>query len=457
MAEDQLSPEISRRDFLRGKLRMKEKPHQDAVSRSIQEHLGITPDQVHLNFTFGVHYFTNRDYDYAKQHEVNVILGEFNRYAVFGAIESVGRAKPDLSPELELNDKLKLLATGYGGSQGQKYDNTANILRFIQDGGLVVSTDGSSPPHLTYKPEYLKAVMVGAALLTAASPGLKVAVSAGLDAHHYKDVSSDSKYFPEDVRQWSRREMIKSSILSLAGITYTGSVIGGGIGLKGMQLMEDMEKVINKLDKPEYVGTIEAVVVMRNKMMALNTWASIARMVNKENQDKLSILFHAGVAHHQARDEFTKGPEKLEEDIRTYVKILITDYLDQYLPNLQIERNKRGEIIDFKWQNEIYGKLNPWTSFFSQPFQFGLKSDGNEPIATFKPMTAREIFYDELGRTISNIEKEGKSADTNRLDVLKYIRDISKSDDKYEKEVVDKFVTKLSDLRADTKAAIADN
>lgn len=378
---------------------------------AIEKYLGLRPWQVALEFSLKGHYLREETLDLIREKNINLLLGEFDARTEAGYISD-----PTLALRLNYTQRDKL--QGLGGGREEVYYHWKNLQDLVINGMTLVFTD-SSPIILDYDRGWddislLVAEYIARGLL-AITEGLPTA-KAGL---HLAVKGA--------IKKLSRREFMRDLTLSVGG---TAVILKTFSASSLLELDDGLDACLSKVQKPEFVSRHELVRKIRNTVMDLNTWYSIARRVDDKTCG-LKTLFLAGDAHKKTKKLFLKGPQVLEGVVGSYTSRLFTDVLDLFI-NEEMEDQDIAELLTF------YGEL------FSHPASIGYHdSEVDYPSSIYIPRSAREMLFGKLDETIDILPQTRTKNDHRQIEILQEVKRRLVEDEEAKQRMVNNLIKQL--------------
>lgn len=363
------------------------------VLGAIEKHLGLTPLQATLSFRLINHFIDNPTVEQIERDNNNVILGEF--FWDENLPELI--KNPDFVLEhydQAYSDTKTQQTLGMNGSKKQMHDHFVLIKKILQEGKTFITTDAKDYFYANFSEKEEAGKLLSSIMLSAVTTGIGTGTIGAVTASTISKLKSE--------KTLTRRSFLKGSLGATIGIAASY------LGLKGVTNPEEVVKVAEKtnfIEKPSYMNFEEARMVVRNKIMALNTWHAIERLASDQKK-QLNLLFYAGNSHAKVRSEFLQDPHLLEENVRTYSRNLFTTALDTLL-----ERKLED--------NQIAQTIYNFAEMFSEPQAIGKTKFAISPAVGVSPrytiLSARDILNSQLDEQIDIVEDLGN---TKKLAIL---------------------------------------
>lgn len=418
------SPELTRRDFLT--LRKSEQTVDTNIQASIQRELGLNPDIIQLSMVFGNHVLTPDYVADIKKRKANVVMGEFSRDSLRMFPYQALSDSPDTKADGDINNVLeRLLNPGEGASSEEIVYNDRAIQDLIKCDATFGALDVDVGSHLELPKIAPIAIEGGILLMLSALPAY-----AGLAR-----IVNSRKGEPLLSSHPTRRRFLKlaagassavgvvlsKSGLDLAGIDLFGHKlmprkipINEGKDIKGvdffMGLEMDFEEAYARfgMDKDTFGTYTQAVVDFRNKVMALNTWHSIARYGQGKDGQQARLYFNAGYAHANIYHEFLSGITKLESEVGKYAEKLTGESLDAVIDEWDKELASDPAFYKgFNVDDDIIDYYKDLAQMFGKPYFVGSQIP-HEPTSTIKriPQTPQAIIIDTMTKALAHYKQD---------------------------------------------------
>lgn len=399
--------EISRRQFLNPNIwaaaleGSKRQQIETIAAQSIETHLGLKPEQVHLSFWFGNHILDDEVYNKIQSNRADIVISETSPSVLLSQLRDDSFESTATNPHSYSEES---------NSREEIVQSLRNVKSLLRSGKTIVSVDNGPEAVSSFIEEGLRRPSVQGyvieGILTLGSM-LPFAIPA------YKLLRSHS--------QLSRRDFLKYVSLLIGGslsspllakLATSGyrQVNNGRPPLSSVGLSADLA-LESLMKQGVFTNYVEGMVILRNKIMAVNLWNSIARSVGK-NDKGIRLLFHAGAGHDGVVDEFLKGPNSLEVELSAYANRLSTITLE--------EINKLPGSDDVKtYMYARYGLL------FAQAHDVGqFTMDKDKLAAKTIPRSARAILSDTVTKRIKDLSAF-PSPDQQKVNRLRYMMNYS--------------------------------
>lgn len=272
------------------------------TQEALMEHLGITPEQAELHFTFGNHVLTPATSAIIDRLSINMVVGELRGARAFGP-ESSSRGLPSFKEYMNY-----LGGKGALGHELRYHDR--RLRELIQAGIPVVTLDGlpSDSKPFSHDPE--KSIDLSWLFAVLAVKGAGSLMKNG----------------------FGRRTLLKGAlyIAAIASKPFLGQLQSGRI--KPLEPLLDAQARLDTQSQEDglFAGYAEQLIPVRNHVMAQNCWHVLGQVVSA-GSEKQNILFMAGGAHGRAQDIFRAGPRASEAVLRGYLKELFGPTFDMLI------------------------------------------------------------------------------------------------------------------------------
>ncbi len=245
-----------------------------------------------------------------------------------------------------------------------------------------------------------------------------------------------SKAIDFKTEQITRRDFLKLSG-AVGSFLALGSVASSIAEFNSQLDSEDVNTdlmlgVANEIDKtgvsieealtnPIFVSYNRGVVEMRNQVMALNTWNTLARTINVDRESPLKFIFMAGAGHAKSYAEFLSGPEALTEEIKYWTDRLCGQTLDYLLSE------ESGLSID-----QAKNVFTQFAVIFSEPCMLG-----DFPLSNAKetdPKSASDLLLLSMDSRLKELTLN-RGGNKEKIEMLIFERNLIK--EKNKSDVID--------------------
>jgi hypothetical protein len=379
----------------------------------------------------GNHVLTPEHVARIEKDKIDVITGEFkSEMLYYYAFQSLGQ--PDGSENsLSLKDILyRLEHLGEGASPSEMRYHRETIKSLLRQGKTFVSADAMDPYQSSFdskKPVSLYSIAEGGLIAGLIGPEV-LYVSRKLVEKRNKSTNREQKDSKDGV---TRRTILKWGALEY-GIYLARKHIdfitkGADIPLLdatssidpfGLQIgYEELREKLG-IDKHAFEVYSEELIGLRNKVMALNTWHTIALSARPDKKTAIMMMF--GDAHIKTYDDFLKGPEALEKEIEGYARKICTDSIDFLINEANRVKKEAPGLIDN--EERLVWDLWGYSEMFVDPYFYGRNQPLDESKVTRMPKTARAVFIKTLSEVISENERAGTKESQRKARILKGVK-----------------------------------
>ena len=359
------------------------------LALTIEKHLGLNGNQIRLKMIFPHHDLTPEAMKIINKDNIDILLGEVEARSLVDSLTT------PIEKIKGTDVATRATSPGIGSTTESRQFDAEQKRKLINDGYTIVTTDGNKN-ILHFDGSKSDSALLGIV-------GGLVLVG-GVIGSVFDRYTHDGKF--------SRRGFILG-----AAVTTASSVIiyqaynflskpgtdRNSLDEAGLKLLKEVENVIND---PVFIGFYEGVGTLRSKVMAQNTWQTIARSANKSEGTPTKILFNAGSGHGEAMDEFLKGPEALTIEISVYADRLVDETLNRLLDN---DQNEEAVLR----QMALYSRL------FSEPHQVGPYNTLTNGVDEGKiPNSARTILINRIFKKLKAHEAKEEQKKHNRRFII---------------------------------------
>lgn len=227
----------------------------------------------------------------------------------------------------------------------------------------------------------------------------------------------------------SRREFLK---LATANTAFGALLIAFRGGLTGENYaVEAKRELQERINKPEFISNIDALVPLRNIVMVLNMKHMLA--LYKDETSKDQKVFFAANGHHDVEDKMDQDHSELEEELSDYSDKLIDITLTVLMGESELNNEQIADIL------LIYAKL------FSQPSEFGrnAKSFDLPTMSKDMPLTACSVLISKcivfLNSTPTNSDFDSEKRVIIKNFIYKFLSQIDFENDQLVKKINEDF------------------
>ncbi len=377
------------------------------IQDAIEKYLGIRSKNVGFRMYFSQHAITDKIRRIIDDFETTCLLGEIPKYMV-------EIAKSDQETDNSLQAFLPAFVPGAGSNKEMRV-YIKNLRALLQANKPTIVPTDPGLGHIADEKFGPEEILVGAGPLLIPF-GL---LTGPAIIEMVKNPESMNK------REFLKQVGLGILVAIVPGIVKNMLIVEPPeqIAPAGSRLVETYAKASNIILRPNknnpWMGIVEATVLFRNSIIALNTWNAVAKRSSVEHRENFFLM--AGSAHQGIKESFVNGPDSCEKEVENWANELLTSGLD-FLK----EASASIERMPDEW---VINELMRYSRAFDDPpfFNLGTEYPFNRPPLKHYPRTVERVFRDIL----DNLVKK-----TNNPLLIKF-------KEKYDREKMDRITSAL--------------